>query len=297
MANNTARIPDEILRGFAKDEGFRGLQPDAQERIVQRWAQENTKYVPSAENILQKAAKAATGAMGMGTMGFANPLGPIQAGYGARDSVIDETVKDPIANFGVKVGTDPLSWMGAGAAAKGAEELVSNVKNPSGAFGKGIERLQGASPDKRVDFFHIINNAIDDPMAKKVIDKSGILDSFGGTKLTDVGTLSENLSNLTLQESQDLVNAMKSGVRQAVKEGTVKPTEIGIAKMFSELSKAQKGTFEGFDKVAKNYGAGKNMGKFLKTAGKQLPGALIRGAGLGTGGKLAYDAVSAASGK
>ncbi len=53
------QIPDEILRGFAQDEGFRKLSPDAQDRVVQRWAQENTKYVQPHENVLQTSARAA----------------------------------------------------------------------------------------------------------------------------------------------------------------------------------------------------------------------------------------------
>lgn len=252
-----------------------------------------------AENILQKTAKVINQNMGMGTLGFADPLGPVKTGYGVRDVIIDETVQNPLANFAVKVGTDPVAYglqnpikaigggmMKAGGAIKGG---VENLANPSKVFGRKIGELQKSNPDKRVNFIDIISRASSDPKASKVLEKSGVLQKYGGTTMKEGGAVSDNLSNLTLQDSQDLVNMVKDGVRQAVKEGTVKSSELGIAKMFSELSKAQKSAFKGFDKVARNYGVSKKVSKLSSKYGKKALAGAATGAGLGIAGGLAWD--------
>jgi len=194
---------------------------------------------------------------------------------------LERTFKDPRTYAGLALGSEGVT--------KGVGKVIGGIKNPSKAFGQGITNLQEAAPNQKVDFLGIIRNSMDDPKAAKVLDKSGVLEKFGGTKLTPEGTVSENLSNLTLQESQDLVNAVKDGVRVAVKEGHVKPTEIGIAKMFSELSKAQKTAFKGFDKVKRNYGVAKTVGKAASKYGKRAAIGAVTGAAGAAGANFMWD--------
>lgn len=264
--------------------------------------------IPKTENIFQKITSAITSLSPQA----ANPQHPFQSGIGAttqglkqvpglsgymqgheaKSGVINDAMPgNPVGAIATDFISDPETWIGANGLAEGAKNTYKNIKNPSKFFGEGIDRLQSKNPSQRVDFFKIINDSLSDPKASKVLEKSGVLDRFGGTRSNEFGTLTDRLSELTLQDSQDLVNSLKDGVRQAVKEGTVKPSERGIAKMFSELSKAQKSSFQGFDKVARDYGVGKNLGKFASSASKRFINGLPWGAGVGASGGVIYNAL------
>ena len=204
----------------------------------------------------------------------------------AKENTIDSITRDnPWASIPLNIVSDPMTIAGGGAALKSIPKTVGNFINPSKAFGKGIDALQKSNPTKKVDFFKVINNALDDPGAKKVLEKSGVIEKYGGQSIEEGGAVSERLSNLSLKESQNLVNDVKSGVKKAIKEGHVNPKEIGIAKMFKELSQAQRKAFEGFKGVQRGYGAAKNVGKFVK----KNVGKFVTGSVLGAGAKTGYD--------
>lgn len=277
-------LPKQVIDDLMNDQDFMALPEAEQDIYIDRIA---AKYgnVPKAENILQRALKPIIKAYTDPQLSMIPGAQGYFAAQGGRESIIDDQIKDPIASFALKTISDPTMWVAGKAAGKGVGDFVENVKDPSSVFGKKIDALQAANPTKRVDFLKTILNASDDPATKKVIDKSGIMSRFGGRTLTPEGGVTENLSNLTLKDSQELINAMKSEVRQAVKEGIVKPKEIGIAKMFGELPKAQDEAFEGFKGARKFYGVGKNIGKATKAAKKTA----ITGAVLGATGTVGHS--------
>ena len=74
MADELNKLPDEVLRKFAQDPGFRKLDPDAQNRVVERVAQERFNKIPKSQNILQRAAKSLSSAVTAGAQNV-SPLG------------------------------------------------------------------------------------------------------------------------------------------------------------------------------------------------------------------------------
>lgn len=253
--------------------------------------------IPKQENVLQRVTKAIGSAAQAGIQNAGNPLGfEVNPNFPfiPKTPIDNSAIQAGLGELGpgVSVGSNLAAGLrlGGGPAvkgiAKGTKGAIRSVRNPSKVFGEGIGKLQKSNPNKKVDFFKILSDASSDPKASKVLQKSGALERFGGQNMDEGGAIIEKLSNLTLQDSQDLVNMVKDGVRQAVKEGTVKPTEIGIAKMFSELSKAQKGAFKGFDKVARNYGVSKNLNKAAKKYAKTALWGGVGGTAFEVGRKL-----------
>ena len=263
--------------------------------------------IAPTENVLQRVAKTASSAIQSGLQGAGNPLGvsvnpsfpfmPTLPGdipamsSGMEEAQMPITQGDPMAQAGMALGSGLLAGgkMVAKPMSRGISGVAKNLRNPSKVFGESIERLQSSKPSQKVDFFSIINNALEDPMAKKILDKSKVLQRYGGRNLEEGGAISERLSNLSLKESQDLVNAVKSSIRKAVRKGDVGSNEIGISKMFKDLSEAQRSAFEGFKGAQKGYGIGKNVGQAVKKAPRNFAKAAITGAGLGVGGKVGYD--------
>lgn len=280
---------------FAEEIEGLGATPSIPERDY--FTEELIKNKPErAENILQKAIKAAAEPYFNGAMNVSG-VAPVQSAYNIRDTFIDESVKNPIGNFATKMVTDPLTWMGGGTAAKqgskGISGFIKNVRNPSKVFGEKMGALEKSNPSTKVDYSGILSKHMDDPMVKKVIDKSGVLQKYGGSSMGEGGTVIEKMKNLTLQESQNLINDIKVGLRQSLKEGTVtKSNEIGIQKMLSELTGNQNSLFKGMDKARSSYGMAKNFGKGAKNLTKKA----ISGAVLGAGGKLGYDVYKSFSG-
>ena len=262
------------------------------------YRERHLKEIPKSENILERAVKVGAEPYLFGQEQPSNllmrgisstmqglkrtpGLGPYMQAHDIKSELIENPLLD--------IATDPETYLGGAAAVKGVRNIPKSFRKQFGSegFGKKINKLQSAASNKRVDYSSTIQNAIDDPVVKKVIDKSGILEKYGGRSLTEEGGLSDNLSKLTLQESQDIVNALKSGVRQGIKEGIVKPTELGLSKLFSSLSKAQDSVFPAFKKVRGSY-------RFYKKAGKAT-GAFLRraavGATVGAAGTAAGTAV------
>ena len=90
QASRLNRLPDEVLRKFAQDLGFRKLTPEAQDRIVERIAQERFNKVPKYPNVLTRAARAIMDA----TTGIPSPFGmPHQI----TESLKSEFVSKPIS--------------------------------------------------------------------------------------------------------------------------------------------------------------------------------------------------------
>jgi len=270
----------------------------------------SVKSIPAHENVLGKAAKMAMGSINEGMNPSAstegsNPLSTAlnmgvsgmsastpwqqRMGQNMQSSIINESTENPMGRLGMHLATDIGTglMLGGPGMAKGAGEMVENVKNPSKVFGRKLGSLQSANPKGKVDFLSILSRASDDPMAGKVLQKSGVLEKFGGQNLGEGGMPIDKLANLTLEDSQNLLNDIKAGVRKAVKEGDVKSTEIGIAKMFKELAEAQKATFPGLQSAKSSYGFAKNLGKGVKSVAKV--GAL--GAAAGAGGTLGHTLV------
>lgn len=303
MANNNSKF-EQMLN----DPDFLSLPESEQNSMVDEMRQQDFGAVPRTESFLKNAMRVGTKTAGAmfsqpkfdpqhpfqsaiaSTTGFqgAPGMASYQMAERGKGVLAEEVAPDnPLGQMAFSVASDPTTYIGAGGAAKGLKGAISNLKNPSKAFGQGITKLQEASPKQRVDFLGIIRNSMNNSKAAKVLEKSGVIEKYGGTKLTSEGTISENLSNLTLQESQDFVNSIKDGVRIAVKEGNVKPTEIPIAKMFSELSKAQRSAFQGFRGVQKRYGISKTIGKSVSKYGKTA----ATGAALAAGGSAAAAAL------
>lgn len=261
------------------------------------------------QNVLTKAAKSVVdSAIKPGPFGLPGPLFAQTRGYEALSGMKDEAIEGTVGKsntamfgptaggaltFGAKMATDPLAWVGGGAAKSGANKLGSaykNIKNPSKAFGESMKSISKSNPEARVNFSDIINRASEDRVAKKVIDKSGVLDKFGGRTLTKDATLSENLSSMNLEDSQTLINDIKASLRNSLKDGSaVKSTEIGLTKMLGELSSATKKAFPGIEKVRSSYGRAVNIGEGIKKAGKVATTGAITGLGLGAGGKAGYE--------
>ncbi len=256
-------------------------KPEKAESILQKVAS-FIKPQSADSSPLMNGIRTASSAMTSSIPGLSSDTRQAQE---MRRKGIDGITKDPIQGLALDVVTDPFNFAPAESVVNTGIKFGKSVANPSKQFGKSISALEKANPNTRVDVYHIINNALDDPMAKKVIEKSGIIEKFGGSTMEEGGAVTEKLSNLTLKESQDMINTLKSSVRQAVKEGVVKPTEIGIAKMFSDLSKSQNSLFKGFKNAKKMYGVSKNVGKGIKNYGKKVG----TGAALAVGGKVGYD--------
>jgi len=270
------KLPQAIVDDLMNDKDFLSLDDAGQDEILGE-IQKKIGIQESPENLLQRVAKIATPTIGA----FANKaitgapgMGAYEGAHEAKTELIKQA--NPSGGFGnvlMDLASNPENVTGgiplAKGISRGTSKLVKSFKNPSGVFQESMNKASSARPNARVDYSSIINDALADPKAKKVIEKSGVLSRYGGTRLTPEATLSDNLSNLTLKDSQDLMNMIKDGVRQSVREGTVKSTEIGIAKMFKELSQAQRSAFPEMKSAAKLYGTTKEIGKFAKSASKK----------------------------
>ncbi len=244
----------------------------------------STDPIPKSENILQKAIQginpnAVAYSMAGGTaptdiggflaskfMGQPQAVqSPMVQSEGMRQEGLN-TVQNPLLKGALDIGSNPMTYAGLGAAGEATGNAAENIMNPSKFYGKKMAEMATSNPEGKVDFLPHIMNAIDDPVAGKLIDKAKILERFGGTSLGEGGAVSEKLSNLSPQDSQEVVNALKSEVTKAVKEGTLKPKELGVGKLLGNLSQAQNEAFEGFKSAKFGYGLGKNTQKLAKGA-------------------------------
>lgn len=294
-------LPDEVLRKLASDPDFNSLDEAGQDRIVSRFAQESYKQVDKPQNILQRASQAilqnprqvgyevAGGTlpgdvgMGLGMMATGHPFssGLNQAAKAEtmREGEVSK-VQNPLLQVGLDMATDPMTWAGFGIGGKKTADTAGFLMNPSKGYGQALEAAGN------VDFHVPIMDALSDPLASKVLDKSGVMDKFGGIHLGEGGASSPRLSNLTLKESQDIINLIKGGVSKAVVEGEhLAPKHIPITTLFSKLSEAQN-TVPGISGAKKMYGIAKEVpevvGKVAKRAllGSEIGGGYEVGKGL-----------------
>lgn len=154
------------------------------------------------------------------------------------------------------------------------------ISNPSAGYGKAL-KVPG-----NVDFHAPVMEALNDPLAAKVIDKSGIMEKYGGIKLGEGGSSSPRLSNLNGQEAQDIINKIKGGLSKTVVDGEhLAPKHLPITNLLSQLSEAQN-ELPGMTGAKRFYGVAKEVpeviGKIAKRAllGSQLGGGYEIGAGL-----------------
>lgn len=245
----------------------------------------STTPIPKAENILQRAVQSTQQSF-QPQGGYSNPMiqamsqsNPAMAGYNVLHNFKSGMIQDampnnPVGKVATDVATDPESYIGLGGATKAVGEIGSNILNPSKAYGKALSSAKGT-----VDFLPHIMQAIDDPVAGKLIEKSGIMEKFGGSILGEGGAPIEKLSNLSAEDSQGVVNSLKDEVTKAVREGTLKPKQLEVGKLFGNLSDAQNEAFDGMKNAKWNYGAGKSIQKGAKRA----IGAAILGGGFESG--------------
>ena len=283
MAQGPRGIPDDILREIVSDPDFQKLSEEDQDMALSRFSQESFGGIQPTENLLQRMGKAAMqpfmpdafGKPGMNQALQMSGMAPYMGARGAQEELLNE-IENPIARFGAGVVSDPLSWMGGSAVAKGAGKVAKSVIKPSTVYGEAVSKAPG-----KVNFLQIISKHSDDPIVKKVLDKAGIVEKYGGRTLGEGGSVSEKLANLSAKEGQNLINDVKLGKDALVSGKRIKPNEVELSKFFSELSKAQKG----MGGAKKLYGASKNVGKFVKSnVGKFVTGSMF-----GAGAKTAYD--------
>jgi len=142
-----SKIPQEVIDDLMNDNDFLSLSDQEQDEILDKIGSKFGE-TPRTENILQRMAKAAvkpfmppsqsdplTGAFQMGGMA------PVLGAYGAREELLGE-IKNPVTRFGVGVATDPLTYMGGGAAAKNVASSGKKAVSEVGPFMKSIGKLR-----------------------------------------------------------------------------------------------------------------------------------------------------------
>ena len=276
-----ANLPDDDEFGSLPDDSYipktesflqRALKP------VQAFASQLTPQAPQIEgqNPFMAGINAVrpTGAMNVNMY---------RGAHEAKQEAVNEITDDPVMRFALDEASNIENYVGIGGAKNAIVGAAKAIRKPSKFFGKGLEKVSEANPKGKVDFLNIIRNASENPEAAKVIRKSKIIEKFGGTKLTDEGTISENLSNLSVKDAQDLITAVKTGVQKATLRGEVAAKDLGISKMLTELSKAQNKAFKGMSGLKRSYGIAKNTGKFVKSYGKKIASGAAWGTGVGAG--------------
>lgn len=183
-------------------------------------------------------------------------------------------------NVLLDIATDPLTYGALGMAGPKIGRAAEHIFRPSKVFGEKLAQKSGT-----VDFLPKIMEAMRDPVAGKVIEKSKVLEKFGGTTLGKGGSVSEKLSNLSAKDSQNVINALKDEVTLAVKENRLKPKQLEIGKLFGDLSRAQNEAFKGMKGAKFAYGLGKNIQKGIKG----VAGTALVGGGFESGRRIAGD--------
>lgn len=287
-------IPDDVLRQLVSDPDFQKLDEGGQDRLLSRFAQDTYGIHPASENILQRAANAGQQALAnVGSNGIDVFKGPgAQLGQEFKKSMFGlkpnpgglvtgdmKGVQDYAKDFF----TDPHGMAESAVATKGAMDSppVKLVTKPSEFYGDAISKGKG-----NVNFLDIINKHIDDPLVKKVIDKSGVMERFSGSIPEEGGYGIDKLAKLNSQEAQDFINDVKVGQSKAFLSGdATKSNQIGLSRFFSDLSKAQSKDISGMGFAKKAYGTSKAVTKGAKAVAKRV----LIGSELGAGAKLGYD--------
>ena len=295
MSDLSQMSDDELMK-------VAGLSDRSDEELMQI-AGIKTK-IPFAEKVLQKAAKYVSDYSGIGVEEPDNPfmrgisstmrglkqtpgLGSYMQAHDVKSDVIGEAMPDnPVGSFVLDTITNPENLVGMGVVKKGAGSLFRSLKSPSTPYGKSVESAKG-----NVDFMKVINKHIDDPLVKKVLDKSGVIDKYGQPVFEEGGKVSSKLNKLNSNEVQDFINDVKVGQTKAMLSGdVVKSNQVCLSKFFADLSKAQN-ELSGMKGAKKLYGASKGIRKFGSSATKKILGGSL----LGLGGKLGYDVGKAIS--
>lgn len=177
---------------------------------------------------------------------------------------------NPFMATALDMASDPETYVGFGAAKKGVgalskSPLIKNMKRmgsssealkfsdelegaveKSGSslskrMGGGIEAVQEVRPGT-VSFNSVMPKS--DAKVRKLLARSEDLQQY-------------DFDNLSLQDSQDVINSLKANLRQSLLTGdVVKSDERGILELISNLRKKQLETFPEFKYVLQNYGEG-----------------------------------------
>src|SRR3990167_882749 len=160
-----------------------------------------------SEGIFQRAIKSAGAAVQAGLQNM-NHLGvqvnpkfpflptmPIDShmlSAGMEEAQMPITKGNTYAQGAMSLGSGLLSgaMLGGGQAAKGVGKVVKSLMKPSKVFGESVSKGKG-----KVDFLKIISKHADDPAVKKVLDKSGVIEKYGGTSLGKGGSVTEKLKS------------------------------------------------------------------------------------------------------
>lgn len=270
--------------------------------------------IKSPENILQRAVKSiiqpmaqASGDVYSGIQnnspwqilrGYGKGMyAPYQGVMGAKNELLEPLNQAESKAFGPTVGagfkmmneiaTDPLTYIGGEPAIKGIQKagnetgnFIKMAINPSKQYGKKLAEQAGT-----VDYHTPIMHSLDNPGVQKLVEKANILKRFGGREFGEGGAVSEKLANLTAKDSQEVINALKSEVPQAVKEGILKPKQLEVGKLLGNLSKAQNKAFPAMKGTKFAYGASQGVRDLAESGLKRV----IAGSELGAGGSLAYN--------
>ena len=116
----------------------------------------------------------------------------------------------------------------------------------SGQFGKAMDDLQSTRPESRVSFSDVFKGERPefDVKVSKLLSKTPEFQP-------------EYLDNLTLKESQEVINSLKANLRQSLRTGDiVKSDERGIMSFLDKLRSRQLSAFPEHEAILGKYGEG-----------------------------------------
>lgn len=286
--NKTVEVPDDADNDYIDD-----VYDDLQSAV----AFKEVPKIENSGNVLQRAAKAAMASIpGLGqapdlehpfqsginaTMQGLKNFGPGMAGQmGARETktdIINEVNPgQPVVNFGLDMISNPETLAGGSALFKGikgagkmAKPITKNIermmspkkalkfsnqleegieKTGSGLskkMGSAMESAQAKKPGVKISFAEDISRPKFDSKVNSLLDKTD------SVKYQD-------MDNLTLKESQQIISDLKANLRQGLKTGeVVKSDERGILEFINKLRAKQLKAFpEEFPKILEDYGEG-----------------------------------------
>jgi len=244
------------------------------------------------ENILLRATRAIMPPNMMDTQGQMqqSAYGPLAPAKRFADEFRQAGIENAVpgngpAQFGLDIATDPFTWMGGANAGKLAKSATKNnnlFKNIGRMASdkkalkfsnklEGMVEKKGSSLSKRMGAGIQSAQEVRDPMMRVSFTDELSRPQFS-TKLSKLlGQADEmklkDLDNLSLQDSQDVINSIKSNLRESIKTGQlVKSDERPILGILDELKTKQLSRFPEHKYILENYGEGINA--YDEVAGK-----------------------------
>ena len=265
-----ANLPDDNEFGSLPDDNK--IPPS--ENILQRAVNIGKQFgqpVQMGENPFMTGAKTALSSM---SGNFAPQVS--REAQDLRREGVEGLTDNPVTQFGLDIATDPSTYIGGGAVAKRAKpiareagKLVAPVKRglfgkpalelsnrmeniierkgaqASKKFGRALEEVQASKPDVRVSFLDDVTKPQMDSKVTKLINRTDNLNLY-------------DLDNLSLKDSQQVINDLKANLRQSLKTGDlVKSDEREILRFIGELKSKQRASFPEIDAINKSYGTTK----------------------------------------